>query len=236
MFINDSVSFSAAFLAGLASFFTPCVLPLIPAYFSFITGMSVEELTQGESASARRKVLLSTLAYVLGFSIVFIFMGAAISTMGQHLADYRDIIRILGGFIVVVFGVHLAGIIRIPGLDYEKKIHVRKKPLHIFGTFLVGMAFGAGWSPCIGPLLGSILAIAAEKGSLSHGVGLLSVYSLGLALPFIILSFFINYMLTFIKRATKAIRYVTVISGVLLIGIGLVLLFDKMTFLSGLFA
>lgn len=234
MFI-DTVSFPAAFFAGLASFFTPCVLPLIPAYFSFITGMSVEELTQNESAAARRKLIFSTLSYVLGFSLVFIFMGAAISTMGGQLAEYRDVIRTIGGFVVVVFGVHLAGIIRIPGLDYEKKLHVQKKPLHIFGTFLVGMAFGAGWSPCIGPLLGSILAIAADKGSLPHGIGLLAVYSLGLALPFIILSFFINYLFTFLKKASKAIRYVTVGSGVLLIVIGLILLFDKMTFLSGIF-
>lgn len=235
MFIN-TVSFPAALFAGIASFFTPCVLPLIPAYFSFITGMSVEELTQDESAAARRKIFLSTLSYVLGFSLVFIFMGAAISTMGSQLSEYRDLIRTIGGFVVVVFGVHLAGIIRIPGLDYEKRLHVQKKPLHIFGTFIVGMAFGAGWSPCIGPLLGSILAIAADKGSLSQGVALLSVYSLGLALPFIILSIFIDYMLTFIKKATKAIRYVTVVSGVLLIIIGLILLFDKMSLLSGLFA
>lgn len=233
--LTEHVSYSIAFMAGLLSFFSACVLPLIPAYFSFITGMTIEELTLGESKAARIKLILSTLSYVLGFSLVFIIMGAAVSVMGQQLTDYRDLIRTFGGFIVVIFGVHLAGLVRIPGLNFDKRIHVHKKPLHIFGTFLVGMAFGAGWSPCIGPQLGSILTLAAEKGSLANGIVLLSVYSLGLALPFMVLSVFIDSMLTFIKKANKAIKYITVASGIMLIGIGLILLFDKMYILTGLF-
>lgn len=233
--LNEQVTYWIAFVAGLSSFFSPCVLPLIPAYFSFITGMTIDELTQGESKAARVKLILSTLSYVLGFSLVFILMGAAVSVMGRQLMDYRDLIRTFGGIIVVIFGVHLTGILTIPGLNFDKRIHVQKKPLHIFGTFLVGMAFGAGWSPCVGPQLGSILALAAEKGSVANGIIMLSIYSLGMALPFVVLSVFIDSMLIFIKKANKAIRYVTVGSGLILIVIGLILLFDKMSVLTGLF-
>lgn len=231
--LTQTVSFPAAFLAGLLSFLSPCILPLIPAYFTFITGMSIDRMTQDDDRAVRRKLILSTLSYVLGFSLVFVIMGAAISVLGHQLSEYRDMIRTVGGFVVVVFGVHLAGIVRIPGLDFEKRMHVQKKPLHFFGTFLVGMAFGAGWSPCIGPMLGTILAIAAQEGSVPYGMALLSVYSIGLALPFMVLSLFINYMLAFIRKATQAIRYVTVMSGIFLIVIGLALLFDKMNMLTG---
>lgn len=226
------VSLTAAFTAGILSFLSPCVLPLIPAYFTFISGMSLENLTAGGDQAVRKKLILSTIAYVLGFSLVFIMLGGAVSMMGQQLDAYKDFIRLAGGAVVIVFGVHLAGIVRIPFFDYEKKIHVRNKPLHIFGVLLVGMAFGAGWSPCIGPLLGTILAIAATEGSVSHGITLLSIYSLGMALPFILMSFFINYMLAFIKRANQWIRFVTVAAGVLLIVMGLLLVFDKINALA----
>jgi len=228
------VSFTAAFTAGILSFLSPCVLPLIPAYFTFITGMSLEDLTAGGDQTVRNKLILSTIAYVLGFSLVFILLGGAVSMMGQQLDAYKEFIRLAGGAVVIVFGAHLAGIVRIPFFDYEKKIHVRNKPLHILGVFLVGMAFGAGWSPCIGPLLGTILAIAATEGSVSHGMTLLSIYSLGMALPFILMSFFINYMLAFIKRASQWIRFVTVAAGVLLIVMGLLLVFDKMNMITAL--
>ncbi|GAB6097630.1 cytochrome c biogenesis protein CcdA [Desulfatiferula olefinivorans] len=231
--LTQTVTYPAALLAGLLSFLSPCILPLIPAYFTFITGMSVDEMTRDDDRAVRIKVILSTLAYVLGFSLVFILMGAAVSVLGHQLGEYRDLIRTIGGFVVVVFGVHLAGIVRIPGLDFEKRLHVSKKPLHVFGTFLVGMAFGAGWSPCIGPMLGTILAIAAQEGSVSNGMALLAVYSLGLALPFMLLSVFITYMLRVIRKAGQAIRYVTVTSGVFLIVIGLALLFDKMNVFTG---
>ncbi len=226
------VSLTAAFTAGILSFLSPCVLPLIPAYFTFITGMSLEDLTADSGSAVKWKVFLSTLAYVLGFSFVFIMLGGAVSMMGQQLDAYKEFIRLAGGGVVIVFGAHLAGILRIPFLDYEKKIHVRNKPLHILGVFFVGMAFGAGWSPCIGPLLGTILAIAATEGSVVKGMFLLSIYSLGMAIPFILMSFFINYMLTFIKKASQWIRFITVAAGVLLIVLGLALVFDKMNVLA----
>ncbi len=227
MFV-ENVPYFAALTAGLMSFFSPCVLPLIPAYFTFITGLSLDELIENDSSAIRKKVILSTFAYVLGFSFVFILMGAAISTLGKIASQYNDYIRIIGGLIILVLGIHLTGIFKISTLENDKRYHFHKKPLHIFGIFLVGMAFGAGWSPCIGPLLGAILAIAAQEGSVSKGILLLSIYSAGMALPFIIMSVFINYMLIFLKKAVKIIKYVNVSSGILLIVIGIILLMDKM--------
>ncbi len=228
MFAQE-VTYTAAFATGLLSFLSPCVLPLIPAYFSFITGMSLEDLTRGGDQGVRRKLVLATLFYVLGFSVVFIAMGGAVSLMGHQLEEYKDIIRLFGGAILILFGVHLAGILRIPLFDYEKKFHVQSRPLHILGVFLVGMAFGAGWSPCIGPLLGSILALAAGEGSVGKGMALLSVYSLGLAIPFLLLSVFIERMLSFIKKAREWIRFATVTAGVLMIVMGLLLVLDKLS-------
>lgn len=228
MFV-ENVSYFAALAAGLMSFFSPCVLPLIPAYFTFITGLSLDELTESDSIAIRRKVILSTLAYVLGFSFVFILLGAAVSTLGDLASQYSDYIRIAGGIIIIILGIHLTGIFKIATLENDKRFHFHRKPLHIFGIFLVGMAFGAGWSPCIGPMLGAILTIAAQEGSVSKGVILLTIYSAGMALPFIIMSVFINYMLVFIKKAVKIIRYVNVSSGILLIVLGIILLMNKMS-------
>ena len=230
MFV-ENVSYFAALLAGLMSFFSPCVLPLIPAYFTFITGLSLDELTENDSIAIRKKVLLSTIAYVSGFSLVFILMGAAASTLGEVASRYSDYIRIAGGVIIIILGIHLTGIFKISSLEFEKRFHFQKKPLHLFGTFLVGMAFGAGWSPCIGPMLGAILAIAVQEGSVYKGITLLGIYSAGLALPFIVMSVFINYMLAFIRKATKLIRYINLASGVLLIIIGITLLMNKMNVL-----
>ncbi len=229
--ITQTVSYYAAFIAGVLSFFSPCVLPLIPAYFSFITGFSLEELTDAEE-NTRKKVILSTLAYVLGFSAVFILMGASASFMGSLMKQYGNAIRLTGGHVIILFGSHLTGIIEIKGLYFEKRIHPQKKPLHFLGTFLVGMAFGAGWSPCIGPMLGSILILAGNQQTVSQGIILLALYSLGMAIPFIIISFFINAFLKFIRKATSALKYFNMIAGMLLILIGLLLVTNKLAVLS----
>jgi len=170
---TESISFPAAFIAGLLSFFSPCILPLIPAYFTFITGFSLEKLTQDENTEIRKKVVFSTLLFVLGFSFVFILMGASASYLGGLFFQYRKFIRITGGILIIALGVHLTGLIRIPGLDIEKRIHLDQKPLHFLGTFIIGMAFGAGWSPCIGPLLGSILIVAGSQETVWQGTVLL---------------------------------------------------------------
>jgi cytochrome c-type biogenesis protein len=228
----EDVTYSIAFLYGLLSFFSPCVLPLIPSYFCIITGLSLEELTQSPKATLRRKIMLSTLAFVLGFSIIFTLLGASASYLGGMVGPHKDVIRILGGALIIVFGLHLTGILRIPWLQYEKRVRLQQRPLHLLGVLLVGMAFGAGWTPCIGPILGSLLVLANDKETVGQGVGLLSTYSLGLSLPFLLLSAGINYLLVFTKKATKVLRFANPVAGVLLLLTGMLLIMDKLGLLS----
>jgi len=230
---TEAISYPAAFTAGLLSFLSPCVLPLIPAYFTFITGFSLEELTESRDSEIRKKVFLSTILFVSGFSLVFILMGASASYLGGLIYNYRELIRIIGGIFIIILGVHLTGIIRIRGLDFEKRINMEKKPLHFFGTFVVGMAFGAGWSPCIGPLLGSIIIIAGSQETVWQGIILLGIYSAGLAIPFIIMSVFINFLLIFIKKASRVLQYINTAAGILLIIVGLILVTNKLYVLTG---
>ena len=225
---TQNISYHAAFFAGLLSFFSPCILPLIPAYFTLITGFSLDELTGEDTQGIRRKVIVSTIAYILGFSTVFIILGASASFAGQMIQTYQATIRVVGGHIICILGFHLTGIIHISGLDYEKRVHVNKKPLHFMGTFIIGMAFGAGWSPCIGPILGSIFILAANQNSVGQGIILLTLYSAGLALPFLVISFSIQSLLTWLSRTRKFIKYVNTISGLLLIIIGILLITNKL--------
>jgi len=225
---TETISYSAAFIAGLISFFSPCIFPLIPGYFTFITGFSLDQLTGEYDVRIRKKVFFSTTSYVLGFSAVFILMGASASFLGGIVFEYRQIIRVAGGLIVILLGIHLTGIIRIRSLEFEKRIQVRNKPLTYIGAFLVGTAFGAGWSPCIGPLLGSILIYAGSRETVYEGIFLLTFYSAGLAVPFITISIFINFLMTFIKKATFAMKYINVASGILLIIVGLFLVTNRL--------
>ncbi len=230
---TGNITYSAALIAGLLSFFSPCILPLIPAYFSFITGLTLDELIE-DKKKVRQKVVLSTLFYVAGFSFIFILFGASASFLGGFATQYSWVIRYLGGGIILVFGFHLLGIINIKEFNFEKRIHVKKKPPHLMGTFVIGMAFGAGWSPCIGPMLGSILIVAGNQDTVLKGVALLTVYSTGLAVPFLIMSFFINSIIGIMKSATKFIGILNKVSGILLIIIGLLLIFDKFRFFATL--
>jgi len=229
---TETISYPAALAAGLLSFFSPCILPLIPAYFTFITGLSLDELTGAQSRRIRLRVIGATLSYVLGFSLVFVLMGASASFIGKAVFSYRDTIRIVGGILIILLGVHMTGLIRFRPLEFERRLEIRKKPLHFLGTFFVGMAFGAGWSPCIGPLLGSILIVAGNQDTVAEGVGLLSVYAAGLAIPFLLLSVFVNSILTFIKKASWSIRYINITAGTLLLILGLLLVTDKLALIG----
>jgi len=226
---SQTVTYSAAFIAGLLSFLSPCVLPLIPAYFSFITGFSLDELLDGTHQNTRKKVFLSTLSFVCGFSLVFIIMGASASYLGGLIVTYKDYIRIIGGIIIILFGIHLTGWIQIRGLNMDRRIHFQNKPIHVMGTFIIGMAFGAGWSPCIGPLLGSILVVASSQNTIWQGIKLLAIYSAGMAIPFILISIFINFLLEFLHHATRFVKYINRIAGILLIIVGIFLLTDSFT-------
>lgn len=228
MFV-ETVSYPAAFIAGVLSFFAPCIVPLIPAYFTFISGYSLEELTNQPDTAVRSKVLLATMAFVSGFSFVFIVLGASASFLGGYIQTHSNIIRTAGGVLIIILGLHLTGWLRIKKLDVEKRIHMTRKPIRVAGTFLVGMAFGAGWSPCIGPLLGSILIIAGNQDTVWQGIRLLAVYSAGLAIPFIVVSIFINFILVWLKSASRVLKYANLTAGVLLIVMGIGLIANKIS-------
>lgn len=232
MFI-ENITYPAALLAGLLSFFSPCILPLIPAYFSFIAGLSLDELSESK-ADTRKKIFLSTLFYVAGFSCIFILLGASASLLGGLAVRYAFLIRYIGGGIIIIFGLHLLGAININVLNFEKRIHLNEKPLHLAGAFVIGMAFGAGWTPCIGPMLGSILIMAGHQDSITQGIVLLAVYSSGLAIPFLVISVCINSILEFMKRTTRFIGVLNKASGILLILIGILLITDRFKLLGSL--
>jgi cytochrome c-type biogenesis protein len=218
------VSLIAAFLAGVVSFVSPCVLPLVPSYVTFITGVSFDELTSGQqSARVRRLTIIHSLAFILGFSLVFISLGATATATGQFLRDHQDTLRIGGGILIILFGVYLTGVIPIPALSRERKFQLTRKPLGILGSVLVGITFAAGWTPCIGPILGSILLYASTGKTVGTGIVLLSVYSLGLGLPFFLASLGMNSFLAASSRLRRSLRTIEVVSGVILIAFGIAL-------------
>lgn len=228
----EEVSFSFAFISGLLSFFSGCVLPLIPAYFTYITGFSLNELTEDVDIKTRSRVMISTLAFITGFSVVFILLGVSATFLGGFVKNHSDAIRMIGGHIIVFFGLHLTGIIRIPFFEFEKRFSMVQKNVSFVGTMLIGMAFAAGWTPCIGPALSSILILAAQKQELSHSILLLGIYSIGFAIPFFLISVFINYIIPFIRRSSKFIPYVNLVSGLLLIILGIMLIENGLGYFS----
>lgn len=228
------VSLPLSFLAGLLSFLSPCVLPLLPSYVSFITGVTFEDLTAGaDRKRIRHLTITNSLSFIAGFSAVFIALGASSSAIGRIMFEYQEWIRIIGGILIIIFGLFVAGFLRMDFLMREKKLHLGGKPVGYVGTFLVGMTFAAGWTPCIGPILGTILLYASSKGSAIYGLKLLAVYSLGLALPFFISSLAINSFLSYSRGLMKYMRVIMVASGILLIAFGTMMLTNRLRELSG---
>lgn len=231
------VTFALAFSAGVLSFLSPCVLPLLPSYVSFITGLSFESLTAGsaeERARTKRLILINSIIFIAGFSSIFISLGASSSVVGRWFDEYRDTIRVAGGVLVIIFGLFISGILKLKFLMRERKVRLSARPLGYAGAFLVGMSFAAGWTPCIGPILGSILLYSAAKGSALYGFKLLSVYSLGLAVPFLACALAIDSFLLYSRRLMKYMPVVMFASGMLLVAFGIVLLTDNMRMLSSL--
>ena len=225
-----------AFLAGILSFLSPCVLPLVPSYVSYITGVSFENLTSTEDQKRIRFLTLTnSLAFVSGFSVVFISLGASSSFVGHLLYKYQDWIRIIGGILVIIFGLFISGILKLDFLIRERKFHPQGKPSGYFGSFIIGMTFAAAWTPCIGPILGTILLYAASEGSASYGLKLLFFYSLGLALPFLLSSLAINTFLSYSKIIYRFMRPIMLLSGLLLIIFGILLLSNKIREISRFF-
>lgn len=221
MGLGESLGVLVAFSAGIFSFLSPCVLPLFPSYLSFITGMSVERLTTDVSAAGRWRAIAHSLAFIVGFSLVFIGLGASFSAAGQFLLDYRDWIRRIGGALIVVFGLYIAGVIRLGWLGRTQQIQVRTKPAGYLGSLLVGVTFAIGWTPCVGPILGSILSLAGTAETVERGMGLLVAYSAGLALPFFLSSLALGAFLKLFNLYRPLIPVVERVAGVLLIAVGL---------------
>jgi cytochrome c-type biogenesis protein len=218
------LSILVAFVGGLFSFLSPCVLPLFPSYLSFITGMSLDQIqsvsADGEGRRGRRWILGNSLAFVAGFSMVFIGMGASFSALGQLLFEHRDRIRLVGGLLIIVFGLYIAGLLRLPFLARYQQIQLRSKPAGLIGSWLVGVTFAIGWTPCVGPILGSILSLAGTAETVSSGVALLSAYSAGLALPFVLSSVALGAFLAAFRRFRPWIPVVERTAGVLLVVVG----------------
>lgn len=214
-----NLSMLVAFSGGLFSFLSPCVLPLVPSYLSFITGMSVEELQSG--VPSRRKVIGHSLAFIVGFSLVFVAMGASFSFLGQLLVDYRDLMRRAGGVLIILFGLYIAGLLPVAWLGRYRQVQLRSRPAGFVGSWLVGVTFAIGWTPCVGPILGSILSLAGTAETVGSGVALLGAYSAGLALPFFLSSLALGAFLAAFRRFRPWIPLVERTAGALLIIVGL---------------
>lgn len=228
--MNGNVSLLAAFAAGFLSFISPCVLPLIPGYISFVSGVSVDEMrSDAPPAASRLQVFVTSLAFVLGFSLVFIALGASATAIGKFMFSKLPLLSKLAGVVLIIFGLHTMGVFRLAFLDTEKRVHQQRKPAGPLGAMLVGIAFAFGWTPCIGPILGGILAIAGSKNSVGEGVTLLAVYSLGLGIPFLITSLAINQFFGAAKRIRKYYHAIELTSGALLIAIGVLILTGQLT-------
>jgi cytochrome c-type biogenesis protein len=232
----QSVGLLVAFAAGLLSFLSPCVLPLIPSYVTFITGMSLDELTteDSERERARRAVLVHGLLFIAGFTLVFVIMGASATFLGSLFRYASGWVERVGGVLLIAFGLYLLGVLRMPGADREWRVHFGNKPLGYFGTVLVGVTFAAGWTPCIGPVLGGILALASTTGSVSSGVGLLFVYSAGLAVPFLLAALLLQRFMGNMGRIGRWLPWVNRISGALLLILGILLLTGSFTALTAM--
>jgi cytochrome c-type biogenesis protein len=226
-----NLSIPLAFAAGLVSFLSPCVLPLVPGYVSLISGVGVEEL-QNENAKLMRKVMLNSVAFILGFSIVFITLGAISTSVGQLLAVYKNKLAIVAGVVIIIFGLHLTGILKIRALYADKRLHSVKGNSTAWGAFVIGFAFAFGWTPCVGPILSAILTIAANQDSVTKGILLLSIYSLGLAVPFLLTSVLLERFLKFYSRFRAHMHALEVASGVLLIGLGILLVAGRFTIIA----
>jgi cytochrome c-type biogenesis protein len=221
-----------AFGSGLLSFFSPCVLPLIPSYLIFISGITFDNYNELDTKKYRKIVLIHSVAFAAGFSFVFVSLGLSSSLIGNILTGYQPYIMKIGGFMLVVMGLFYLNVINIPILNREKVIHLKEKPLGIFGSFVVGITFSFGWTPCIGPALSSILIIASTSQSIWKGAYLLSLYSLGLAIPFIMSALLFDRLLSFLKRFGYLVKYSMKILGVLLIIIGIMLFTSYFSTLS----
>lgn len=227
---SSNISMIGAFVAGLLSFLSPCVLPLIPSYITYITGLSFADLqAEHPSHKVRQQTIIHSLLFIAGFTCVFVLLGASASFMGDFLHEHKNSIRRVGGLLIVAFGIHVTGFFDITMLLGEKKLTLHRKPAGYLGSFLVGIVFAAGWTPCIGPILATILAVAATEG---RGVWLLLTYSMGLAIPFFFAALALHQFLVFFRRFKKHIRLFEIITGILMVIVGVLIFTNSLVVIS----
>jgi cytochrome c-type biogenesis protein len=224
---SPNLGAAVAFIGGLLSFLSPCVLPLVPSYLGFVTGFTIDEMT-----NRRRMAMVHSLLFVSGFSLVFILLGASATALGRVLNYYQDWVARIGGVLIIIFGLYTLGVLKLDLLSRDKRVHLDRKPVGYLGSVLVGMAFGAGWTPCIGPILGGILGLAASQDDLQRGMVLLAWYSAGLAVPFLVTAYAVETFLDLFQRFRKHMVWVQRISGGLLLLVGVLLVSGQFTRLA----
>jgi cytochrome c-type biogenesis protein len=236
--MEENVTLLAAFGAGLLSFISPCVLPLVPGYLSYVSGLSLDEL-RGTSArattapsAARGRVVVASLAFILGFSLVFVALGATASAAGQFLIERLPILSRLAGVVIIIFGLHTMGVLRIEWLYQTKQVQTKRKPAGPIGAMLVGAAFAFGWTPCLGPILAGILAVGASRDTVGDAVQLLATYSLGLGVPFLVTGLAINKFFGAMARIRRHYHKIELVSGALLVIIGLLIFTNRFTVIA----
>jgi cytochrome c-type biogenesis protein len=231
--MTQGLSIPLAFVAGIVSFLSPCVLPLVPGYISMLSGASIEELKAGAGPGLVARIFRNSVAFVLGFSAVFVALGASATAVGSFLVEKRAVFNIVAGIVVIIFGLHLTGLVKIPFLYREARMSAGAPRRGLAGAFLLGFAFAFGWTPCIGPILTSILALAATRETVWQGMFLLGIYSAGLAIPFVLTGLGVGQFLRYYGGFRRHLRVVEVLSGVLLIAIGALMASNKLGMLSG---
>lgn len=233
--LSDNINILTAFIFGLLSFISPCVLPIIPGYISFISGHTLDDI-KGDDKSAARAVMLNSIVFISGFTLIFVLMGAVATSIGQLLNDNLNLISKIAGGVIIIFGLHMIGIFKIGFLNYEKRFHLQEKKLGILGSFAVGAAFAFGWTPCIGPVLAGILAIASQQDTVLQGIILLFVYSLGLGIPFFLTAISINKFFNVFNRIKKHFHTIEIIGGTMLVVVGILMITNYLTIIASYFS
>ena len=236
--MDSSIGFAivTAFVAGLLSFLSPCVLPLVPGYISIISGFSLDQLKgKALDSSLKRAVMMSSVMFILGFTISFVALGATATALGRLLLTQMPILRNIAGIIMIIFGLHVLGVFRIKALYQDKRMHNLQTSSGMLGALVLGLVFALGWSPCLGPILATILGLASEQETVLRGTFLLFIYSAGLGIPFLMTSLGLNQFLSFYNRFKRHFRALEIVSGILILGVGVLILTDQMTRLNTYF-
>ncbi|MCJ7646487.1 cytochrome c biogenesis protein CcdA [bacterium] len=228
----QQVSLALAFFAGVLTFLSPCILPLIPAYISFITGVSIDDLVSGkeEKREMTGRIFLEMVLFISGFSLVFVLLGASASYFGKFLLSHLRVLRTIGGILVILFGLYIAGLFKLSFLGYERRIHLKMKPTNILGSFIVGTVFALGWTPCAGPILATILTYAGTRETVGAGIFLLGSYSLGLGIPFLLSGLAVNLFVRGFRKIKRYSRLISPVTGGLLVLFGILILTGKFQF------